>query len=319
MLWEEGETKENVEPKQDKGKGRAATVDTEEEDESPVLIPPPSQQSSTGIRSAFRPITKKPRQYFTPPRYESPPPPTETRSTPVSPVHTGLSASSKSSKLPDSPRPEIPLEFIDEMVGQAITGVPGAKLSNLAAMTDRIRERQQARDSVLKQKATRSDKKKKRYTPMFTIPSTSHASMKAQPPIRTPTPAPAPVRATEPNTYPRGTVLENRPWQTYDGAYCTSSNALCFHCQTTGHWQVHCTEYRCGTCNQNRPGHTTSNCPANPNFQCRFCKRYEPRHMPSECAANPNRRTWEYTPDPLNDDVYDGNDWASINGSVESN
>lgn len=49
MLWEEGETKENVEPRQDKGKGRAATIDTEEEDETPVPIPPPSQRSSTGI------------------------------------------------------------------------------------------------------------------------------------------------------------------------------------------------------------------------------------------------------------------------------
>lgn len=204
------------------------------------------------------------------------------------------------------------------MIGQAVTGVPEAKLSNLAAMADQIKERQQARDSVLKQKATQSNKKK-HYTLVFTIPSTSHTAMKAQPPIHIPTPPPAPVRATEPNTYLRGTIVENRPWQTYDGAYCTASDSICFYCQTASHWQVHCTEYCCGMCNQNRPGHTTSNCPANPNFQCQFCKWYEPRHMPSECFTNPHRHTWEYTPDPLNDDIYDDNDWASINESVESN
>lgn len=69
MLWEEEGMKENVQPKQDKGKGRAATVETEEEkeDETPILIPLLVARSSTGIRSAFRPVTmKKPRQYFTP-------------------------------------------------------------------------------------------------------------------------------------------------------------------------------------------------------------------------------------------------------------
>lgn len=120
MLWEKEKKKENIQPKQNKGKGRAAIVETEEEDETLIPIPPPSQRSSIEIRSVFQPIIKKPRQYFTPPRYKLPPPKTETRSTPVSPIHTGLFASSKSSKLPDSPHPEIPLEFIDKMVGHAM-------------------------------------------------------------------------------------------------------------------------------------------------------------------------------------------------------
>lgn len=69
MLWEEEGIKENIQPKQDKRKGRAATIETEEEeeDETPIPIPPLVARSSTGIWLAFQPVTKKPRQYFTPP------------------------------------------------------------------------------------------------------------------------------------------------------------------------------------------------------------------------------------------------------------
>lgn len=115
LLWEKEEMKENVESKQDKGKGRAATVETEEEDKAPILIPSPSKQLLTRIRSAFRLIiTKKPCQYFIPSQYELLPLDIETK--PTSSVSTKSSISTGSLYLPDSSHPEIPIEFFNEMI-----------------------------------------------------------------------------------------------------------------------------------------------------------------------------------------------------------
>lgn len=173
------------------------------------------------------------------------------------------------------------------------------------------------KDNILRQKVIRSNKKK-HYTPVFTILSTSHATIKAQPSICTPIPAPALTLLTELNIFSYGTIFYNCPWQTYKEAYCTMSNSVYFYCKVSGYWQVYCLEYQYRRCNLNQSGHTTSNCLANSGFWCRFCKHYKPCHILSEYFANPNWWIWEYTPDPLNNDTYNSNDWALINESVES-